>query len=86
MSKYAIRRGRTQARFAHIHPVMENIFFVVRVNRSNSDTFAAKSLADALELAQPDEGDSLEFGTVEARDAGMARLMRPVSGWQPVTK
>lgn len=56
---------------------MENKWIVVRINRSNSDTFAAHTLEGALELAMPDDGSVIEHGTVTARDAGMARLMRP---------
>jgi hypothetical protein len=72
----------TVARFAHIHPGMSKLFVIVRVNGSNSDTHAAETLAQALELAMPDDGDVIEFGFVQANDAGAARLMRPRK-WMP---
>lgn len=50
------------------------LFHVVRVNRSNSDTRAARSLAGALDLAMADPGDTIEVQEVEASDAGAARL------------
>lgn len=52
-------------------------FVVVRVNADDRDTFAAASLEEALDLAQADEGDKIEYGLVEAPDAGAARLMKP---------
>lgn len=55
-------------------------FYVVRVDRDQRDTHAASTLEEALDVAMPDEGSTVEYGTVEASDAGMARLMRP-SAW-----
>lgn len=63
----------------HIHPGMKTLFFVVRVNLSNTDTFACKSLASALDMAQADPGDVVEWGKVTASDAGAARLMVPAT-------
>lgn len=77
MSKYAFPRGGNVARFAHIHPVMTKTWTVVKVNSDASDTYAAESLRAAVTLANADPDSVLEFGTVEAADAGMARLMRP---------
>jgi hypothetical protein len=58
-------------------------WYVVRVDRDDRDTHAAETLADALELANADEGSVVEFGVVEADDGGMARLLRPAR-WMKV--
>jgi hypothetical protein len=50
-------------------------FWVVRVNGDNKDTYAASTKEKAIELAQADEYDNVEVRTVEAPDAGAARLM-----------
>lgn len=52
-------------------------WFVVRVDRDDRDTYAAKTLDEAIDLANADEGSVLEYGTVEASDGGAARIMRP---------
>jgi hypothetical protein len=52
-------------------------YYVVRVNRNDADTHAADTLAAALELANADEHDDIEFGIVSAADAGAARLVQP---------
>jgi hypothetical protein len=49
-------------------------FYVVRVNHDDKDTHAAETKEKALELAMPDEGDSVEVRTVAAGDPGEARL------------
>lgn len=54
---------------------MSKTFFVVMVNGDYSDTHAAETLAGAVELANADPDSDLKFGTVEASDAGAARLM-----------
>ena len=60
-------------------------YFVVRVNRDSSDTFAASSLDEAVEAAQPDSGDRLEYVRVAAIDAGAARIVRPGrTDWKPI--
>lgn len=53
-------------------------FYVVRVNEDRYDCYyAGSTLKEALELAMPDVGDRIEYSTVQATDAGAARLMRP---------
>lgn len=54
-------------------------FYVIRVNKDDADTHAAPSLERALELALPDPDDVVEYGEVEAPDAGAARLNAPPS-------
>ena len=61
-------------------------FVVVRVNKDPSDTHAAATLAEALEMAMPDEGSAVESCEVEADDAGAARLMFDESACKPVDK
>ena len=63
----------------YIHVSMEanRTFVVVRINRDNSDTHAASTLDRALDLANADAGDVVEWGTVVATDVGMARLTTP---------
>lgn len=57
-----------------------NIYVVVRVNGQSSDTHAAETLTGALDLANADESDVVEFCMVHAKDAGAARLMKPRGG------
>lgn len=52
-------------------------YCVVRVNQDPTDTHAAETFAEALALANPDDGDRVEYAFVEASDAGAARLARP---------
>lgn len=52
-------------------------WFVVRVDRDDRDTYAGKTLDEAIELANADHGSVLEYGTVDASDGGAARIMRP---------
>jgi len=52
-------------------------FYVVRVDGDPRDTHADDTLESALELAAADEGSTVEWGMVRARDAGAARLMEP---------
>lgn len=54
-------------------------WYVVRIDRDNRDTHAGETLQDALEHASPEDESTVEWGTVEARDAGAARLMRPAT-------
>jgi hypothetical protein len=54
------------------------MFAVVRIDRSPRDTFAAETIADALDLAMPDDGSVVEHGMVKASDAGAARLLEPM--------
>ena len=71
-------------------------FFVIRVGgareiflgieRENADTCAAETLEAALELAGPDPGNLVEWGTVESEDPGAARLMTPPAGWRKLKK
>lgn len=56
-------------------------FYVVRVNGDDLDTHAAKTLEEALERAAPDDDARIDFTTVQATDAGAARLMQPET-WQ----
>lgn len=63
------------------------LFYVVRVNGDPKDTHAALSLDEAIELANADDGDVLEYTTVSAVDAGLARITpRPGTPWQPVAR
>jgi hypothetical protein len=50
-------------------------FYVVRVNQDSSDTFAAPTHAEAIEMAMLGEGDTTEVRVVDAPEAGAARLM-----------
>lgn len=60
-------------------------FHVVRVDGDDQDTYAAPTLDEAVELAQPDDGSTLEHTEVEALDAGMARLKAgDAATWQPL--
>jgi hypothetical protein len=52
-------------------------YCVVRVNQDPRDTYAAETFVEALALANPDDGDRIEYAFVEAADAGAARLARP---------
>lgn len=53
-------------------------WIVVRVGtRTGRDTYAAKTLKEALDLAMPDPGDWVATGVVYANDAGAARLKNP---------
>ncbi len=58
-------------------------FYVVRINSNPSDTTASPhSVADAIDLALPDDGALIEWACVYARDAGAARLKTPK--WKPL--
>lgn len=61
------------------------IWSIVRINRDPKDTYAADFLGEAIELANPDDGDIVEFGSVRAIDAGAARLMKPAA-WRELVK
>jgi hypothetical protein len=50
------------------------VYYIVRVNHDNRDTFAHEELASAIEMAQADPGDSLDYTTIEASDPSLARL------------
>jgi len=52
----------------------ERRFTVLRVDRSPHDTHAARSFEQALELALPNRGSTVEVFAVCASDAGVARL------------
>lgn len=47
---------------------------MLRVNGDATDTHAARSFQQALELAQPDRGARVDVFAVCASDAGAARL------------
>ncbi len=57
-------------------------YHVVRVNRDNSDTHAALTRSEALDLAMPDDGNLVEFATVEAPEPGAARISVPSDAWR----
>mgnify|MGYP001561466659 CR=1 FL=1 len=59
-------------------------FVVVRVDGDDRDTHAGKDLDEALALAAPDSGSTVEQMTVEAPDAGAARLQTEGAAWSPV--
>lgn len=60
------------------------LFYVVEVNRDRSNRIACPGLLqEAVEAAQPDLGDVLRYGIVEAPDAGAARLLNP-KRWEDV--
>ena len=50
-------------------------FYVVAVDGDVRDTYAAPTLTEALRLASPDPGASVEGRVVTVRDAGAARLL-----------
>lgn len=59
----------------------KDLFLVMMVNEDPKDTYAVEyegdindAMSDAIDLANPDPGDSLAYAIVEARDAGAARL------------
>ncbi len=54
---------------------MRRNFHVIRVNQDKADTYAAVSFTEARDLARPDDGDVIERATIEARDAGAARVI-----------
>lgn len=58
------------------------LYHVVRIGRDPFDTFASTDRSEALDLAVPDEGGDVECATVEAPDAGAARLAVPASEWR----
>lgn len=58
-------------------------FHLVRVDGDPLDTYAAESLDQALEMANPDAGSTVEVATVEAPDAGAARLMADTADFEP---
>jgi len=49
-------------------------YVIVRVGGNWSDTHAALTLADAVSLAMPDAGSTVEWTLHMATDAGSARL------------
>lgn len=57
-------------------------FQVVRIAGDASDTYAAKTLAEALDLALPDAGMLVEEWevTIPTDDAGAARLLPSYAG------
>lgn len=70
------------------------VYHVVRVNRDNSDTHAAPTRTEAIELAMLEDFNAkyaslihsgavvVEHATVEAPDAGAARLAVPAGAWR----
>lgn len=59
-------------------------FVVIRINGDRSDTYAVpyegnvtEAIEDALDLAQPDKKDKIEWWFTDARDAGAARISPP---------
>ena len=66
---------------------MKTQYTIVRINRDSADTYTKlgndrTALLDAVECANPDRNDDIEYGYVEARDAGAARLTSPPT-WYP---
>lgn len=59
-------------------------FIVVRVDGDPSDTYAAETLEQAMDLAMPDSGSRVEVAEVEAEDAGAARLMPDDADFAPL--
>jgi len=59
-------------------------FVVVRVDGDPSDTYAAETLEEAMDLAMPDSGSRVEMAEVEAEDAGAARLKAEDTDFTPV--
>lgn len=53
----------------------KTLYYVVRVNQDSRDTFAATDLQEAIDAAQPDDGDFLQYCTRWSTDAGAARLV-----------
>ncbi len=60
-------------------------FVVVRVDGDPSDTYAAETLEEAMDLAMPDSGSRVEMAEVEAEDAGAARLKAEDTDFTPVS-
>lgn len=58
------------------------LYHVVRIGANPLDTFASTDRAEAIGMAMPDADDMVECATVEAPDAGAARLMIPEGGWR----
>ena len=58
----------------------EQRFTVLRVNGNSRDTHAARSYAEARELAMPDRGSRVEVFAVCAREPGEARMLKTVRG------
>lgn len=58
-------------------PAGDGYLYVVRVNRDPRDTHAGRTLREAMDLANADEGDKIEYAIVEGDDAGAARLVEP---------
>lgn len=58
-------------------------FTVLRVDGDPLDTYAAESLEQAMAMAAPDEGASVEVAEVEAEDAGAARLLASDADFRP---
>jgi hypothetical protein len=50
-------------------------FTVVRVGKGTYDTHAGRSFQDAMDMALPDRGDTVEVYVTCAPDAGAARLL-----------
>jgi transcription elongation GreA/GreB family factor len=50
------------------------VFFVVSVDGSSTDTYAARTLGSACELANIDEGSTMKYTIVVSTDEGAARL------------
>lgn len=55
-------------------PIGSRRFTVLRVNGNPSDTHAAPSFEEALDLANPDRNSHVEVFVVCAPDSGAARL------------
>ncbi len=74
------------------------LYHVVRVNRDNSDTHAAPTRTEAVELAMLEDFNAkyasligsgavvVEHATVEAPDAGAARLAAPADAWRRLSE
>lgn len=59
-------------------------FYIIRINKNDADTYASPyGVSHAIEMAQPDAGDVIEWAQVYAADAGAARLKKPAE-WKPL--
>ena len=59
-------------------------YTLVRVNGDPDQTFAAETVDAAMQLANTGPGDQVEVATVEADDAGSARLMADAAEFKPL--
>jgi hypothetical protein len=72
MTGLDVSQGEVQITVA---PRRDAPWIVVQVDGRATDTHAARTLGDALDLAQPERGAILTAWEVTAPDAGAARLL-----------